>query len=99
MLRATNTGATGIINERGRIVQLAPMHRTVGLLDMAQGFTGATPYVQMGNLPTLLLCGAGVLLVLCAAVRNYRARFLLSLSRPLIKMVLASGNAIALQIG
>lgn len=78
MLRATNTGATGIINERGRIVQLAPMHRTVGLLDMAQGFTGATPYVQMGNLPTLLLCGAGVLLVLCAAVRNYRARFLLS---------------------
>lgn len=77
MLRATNTGATGIINERGRIVQLAPMHRTVALSGMAQGFTGATPYVRMGNLLTLVFCGAGVLFSLCAAARRCRARSLL----------------------
>lgn len=76
MLRATNTVATAIIDERGRVVKRAKPHRTLALSGMAQGFAGATPYVSAGNLPVLIFCGAGMLHALCPTVRRRRARVL-----------------------
>ncbi len=43
MLRATNTGVTAIINERGVVLQEAEVFTTTALHGMAQGYTGATP--------------------------------------------------------
>ncbi|MFW7342331.1 apolipoprotein N-acyltransferase [Pollutimonas sp. H1-120] len=71
MLRATNTGATAIIDQRGRVVQQAKPHRTLALSGMAQGFVGATPYVAAGNLPVLIYCGAGILLAFGTTARRY----------------------------
>jgi len=61
MLRATNSGMTAIIDHRGRITAaLAPFTRGV-LNGVAQGRSGATPYVRWGNAPlaalALLICG------------------------------------------
>ncbi len=55
MLRATNTGITAIIDERGRVAaQLPPF--TEGLLqDDAQPFAGATPFIHYGDSLALLL--------------------------------------------
>ena len=49
MLRATNTGATAVIDHRGQIIaQLAPF--TQGALEAkVQGTQGLTPYVRIGN--------------------------------------------------
>lgn len=49
MLRATNTGATAVIDERGRVMaQLVPFTR--GTLEaQVQGRQGLTPYARMGN--------------------------------------------------
>lgn len=56
MLRATNTGVTAIIDERGRVTARLPQF-TEGLLQgEAQPFTGATPYVRHGDALVLLLC-------------------------------------------
>lgn len=60
MLRATNTGATAIIDVRGKVMAQLPF-RTAGVLDgRAQGYTGLTPYVRFGDWPVLGLV-AGLL--------------------------------------
>lgn len=55
MLRATNTGATALIDARGQTVALLP-YLTRNALDVTvQGQTGTTPFVRWGNAPTLIL--------------------------------------------
>jgi apolipoprotein N-acyltransferase len=54
MLRATNTGATAIIDHRGELVAHAPHFATETLTGDAQGYTGSTPYVRLGNWPFIL---------------------------------------------
>lgn len=49
MLRATNTGVSGIINEKGRVIQTADQYVTKIITGKAQGFTGSTPYVIWNN--------------------------------------------------
>ncbi len=49
MLRATNIGVSGIINEKGKIIATAPAYTTTVIKGEAQPFVGATPYVKMGN--------------------------------------------------
>jgi apolipoprotein N-acyltransferase len=72
MLRATNTGATAVIDHQGRVVaQLAPLTR--GVLDApVQGRTGLTPYAwwasRLGLWP-YLACAALVLLLVRVASR------------------------------
>lgn len=51
MLRATNTGATAIIDRHGYVVAHAPHFETTVLQGEAQGYRGATPYVRWGNWP------------------------------------------------
>jgi apolipoprotein N-acyltransferase len=63
MLRATNTGATAIIDPHGEIVAEAPHFTTTALTGQAQGYSGETPYVRWGNWPaiSLIFLALGVL--------------------------------------
>jgi apolipoprotein N-acyltransferase len=56
MLRATNTGMTGVVDERGYVVDVAPQFTTAAVTAQVQGFSGATPYVRWGNTPAIALC-------------------------------------------
>lgn len=55
MLRATNTGATAVVDPKGKVIaQLKPFERDV-LTTSVQGYKGLTPYVLFGNLTIVLL--------------------------------------------
>lgn len=62
MLRATNTGATAVINPKGEVIAALPPFKQGALAATAQGYTGLTPYSRYGNLPVVgiafLLLGA-----------------------------------------
>ncbi len=55
LLRATNTGVTAIIDQKGRIVSRAPEFTTMALTGTAQGFDGTTPYARFGNFPVVVI--------------------------------------------
>jgi apolipoprotein N-acyltransferase len=54
VLRATNTGATAIINPRGKLLAHAPHDEETILTGQAQGYQGTTPYVRFGNWPFII---------------------------------------------
>ncbi len=56
MLRATNTGATAIIDHQGHVIAHAPHFTQTTLNGMAQGYAGTTPYVRWGNWPLIAFC-------------------------------------------
>jgi len=68
MLRATNTGLTAIIDQRGRLLAAAPQFVTTALDGHVQGFAGSTPYVRWGNRVVLALIA--VMLALAIALRS-----------------------------
>jgi apolipoprotein N-acyltransferase len=49
MLRATNTGMTAVIDQRGRVVKVAPQFVNATVEHEVPGFQGITPYVRWGN--------------------------------------------------
>ncbi len=58
MLRATNTGATAVIEPNGKINVAAPYWQEQTLTTQIRGTTGLTPYVRWTNWPVVLLvCG------------------------------------------
>ena len=61
MLRATNTGVTAIVDERGHVVRAAPQFAVAVVEGLAQGRTGSTPYVLWGNWACLALVCAGLI--------------------------------------
>ncbi|MDI9235031.1 apolipoprotein N-acyltransferase [Limnohabitans lacus] len=71
MLRATNTGATAIIDHQGRVTQQLPRFTRGTLVGSYEGRTGLTPYARWaaawGLLPLWGLCGV---IVLIGAVRR-----------------------------
>lgn len=69
IVRATNTGLTGAIDDKGRTVAfLRPMQGAY--LDVSvQGHMGLTPYTQWGNQPLLIWVG---LIVLVCGFKYYR---------------------------
>jgi len=71
MLRATNTGMTGVIDPRGMVVALAPQFTSAMVVQEVQGYAGATPYVRWGNAVVLALC-AVLALGACLAGRVRR---------------------------
>lgn len=71
MLRATNTGVTAIIDERGQVLHSIEIFTTAALHGVAQGFKGATPYVLAGNYPIL---GLAALAVVMASISAFRGR-------------------------
>lgn len=54
VLRATNTGATAMINPHGEVIAHAPHFIKTTLTVEAQGYTGTTPYVRWGNWPVII---------------------------------------------
>ncbi len=58
MLRATNTGVSGVIDEQGREVARLAQFKTGTLVSAVQGRSGLTPHVATGDWPVL-----GVLLI------------------------------------
>jgi len=69
MLRATNTGMTAIVDEKGRITAQAPAFHEAALHGTAQGMSGSTPYVRWGNLAFLIFA---VALLALALMRRQR---------------------------
>lgn len=63
MLRATNNGATAIIDGRGNIVQQIPFYQQGVLAARVQGMAGTTPFIRFGNLGFL---GLGALALAAA---------------------------------
>ncbi|WP_307171625.1 apolipoprotein N-acyltransferase [Massilia sp. 9096] len=66
MLRATNNGATAIIDGRGEVQATIPFYSQGTLAARVQGMAGSTPYIRFGNLlflaiGALLLAGAWLL--------------------------------------
>ena len=55
VLRATNTGATAVIDRDGRVLAEAPHFTLATLEGTVQGYTGATPYTRWGNIPVISL--------------------------------------------
>jgi apolipoprotein N-acyltransferase len=56
MLRATNTGMTGVVDQRGNVLEVAPQFSTAAVAASVQGYSGATPYVRIGNWGVLAVC-------------------------------------------
>jgi apolipoprotein N-acyltransferase len=54
MLRATNTGVTAIINQKGQVVTALPEFVAGTLEGTVHGFSGMTPYARWGNYPVLV---------------------------------------------
>jgi apolipoprotein N-acyltransferase len=50
MLRATNTGATAVIDAHGAVLATLPQDRLGVLSARVQGMAGTTPYIRFGNL-------------------------------------------------
>jgi len=71
MLRATNNGATAIIDGRGKVVEQLPYYERGVLAATVRGTEGLTPYVRAGNLAFL---GLGALMLLGAWIAGRRYR-------------------------
>lgn len=68
MLRATNTGATAIIDARGEVVAQLPYLTAAALTGEVQGHEGTTPFIRYGNWTALAL--ACVLLAIALLIRR-----------------------------
>jgi len=66
MLRATNTGVSAVIGPDGRLLGVSPQFETDVLTASIRPYTGATPYVVIGN-SWLLLVALAALAVSFAA--------------------------------
>jgi apolipoprotein N-acyltransferase len=66
-VRATNTGATAVINQRGEVVHSLARHTTGQLSATVRGQTGTTPYAQwagpLGHWPLWIVGLVGLWLV------------------------------------
>ncbi|WP_188704602.1 apolipoprotein N-acyltransferase [Silvimonas iriomotensis] len=62
MLRATNTGMTAIIDEKGQLIKVLPERQRAVLEGTAQNYTGETPYARWGDWAAL--ASGGLLLLL-----------------------------------
>ena len=47
MVRATNTGATAIINTDGKLIKQLPLFKEGTLHGYVQGYKGETPYITV----------------------------------------------------
>ncbi len=70
MLRATNTGATAIIDSRGRVTAALPFLTAGALTGPVQGAEGRTPFIDWGNAPAVLAAAVLALLGVLLARRR-----------------------------
>jgi apolipoprotein N-acyltransferase len=74
LLRATNTGATAIIDPHGRVLAQLPFLQAASLRGEVTAFRGHTPYVKQGDLLALALAVAMLAASLAAGRLTARAR-------------------------
>ncbi len=72
LLRATNTGISGIIDPQGRVVALSPQFQPHALKGAIHGFTGSTPYARWGNY--LVVIGVLIVLLLQLPITKFTIR-------------------------
>ena len=72
LLAATNTGATAVIDARGRVTERLPAFTTGQIEAKVQGMTGRTPYITVGN--TLVLAASLLLLAIGFAFKPGSSR-------------------------
>jgi len=72
LLRATNTGVSGIIDPHGRVVAVSPQFEPHVLKGAIQGFTGLTPYARWGN--TVVVIAALLVLLLQLPITKFTIR-------------------------
>ncbi len=70
MLRSTNTGATAVIDARGRVQAELPFMKEGALDATVQATTGDTPYVRRGNSVALALIGFALVAALVLGRRR-----------------------------
>jgi apolipoprotein N-acyltransferase len=70
MVRATNTGLTAAINEKGRIVASLPQFSRGVLEVLATPMQGATPYSRWRDVPMLLLLGCALVFGVTVSMRR-----------------------------
>ena len=63
-LFTSNDGLTALINHKGKIIKQLPPNQTSYLHGIAHGYKGNTPFINWGQLPTLLLSCLIVLIIL-----------------------------------
>ena len=68
MLRATNTGATAVIDHRGVVNALLHYATSAALDAQVQGMGGTTPFLRYGNAPAVM---AAALLFILGVVFAY----------------------------
>jgi apolipoprotein N-acyltransferase len=73
-MRATNTGVTAIIDEKGHIVERAPQFERLVLRGELEARTGMTPFVRFGSTPILIM-SALLLLLSYLGARAGRRRY------------------------
>ena len=66
LIRATNTGISGLIDHRGKVIMQMPSFQRAYGTGQVQVTSGQTPFMRMGNLPIYV---GVVLLVLCFSWR------------------------------
>ncbi len=71
MLRATNTGATVVIDSRGQVAASVPNYTRGSLSASVQGMQGLTPFIRYGNYLLLALAAAAFAAAWISG-RNYR---------------------------
>jgi apolipoprotein N-acyltransferase len=72
MLRANNTGVTGIIGPDGETIARLPVFQHETLRGTAQGREGATPYVRMGDSCVMVIVVLVLVVTIAVAVRSAR---------------------------
>lgn len=70
MLRSTNTGATAIIDSKGKVQASLPFLVKGSLSGQVQGMQGLTPYIRFGDAPALLVSGMALLALSLIARRR-----------------------------
>ena len=70
LLRATNTGITGVIAPDGEVAASAPEFTLATVTHTVRGYSGATPYVRWGNYAVLGICLG---LIIAAALTGRRS--------------------------
>lgn len=71
MLRATNSGATAVIDAHGKVLAVLPPYQRGVLSARVQGMEGSTPYIRFGNLLFLALAALSLAAAWISG-RNYR---------------------------
>ena len=70
LVRATNTGVSAIINEKGKITLRSPQHEPDTLTGEIKLFSGSTMFSRYGN--SLIIISCLVLLLFCYVTNKYR---------------------------